>query len=137
MIGTQAKLVRDLNATSAAELGSLDYDTIINAYEKICVNFFYAIHEDHALVILSHCVYDMSSEELILRHSAYRSLLSFVEFSALILGQEGKGQQEMTYKLIMHDNGCWTRASIQRIINKFLLKHMGVTLSRETAVKKV
>ncbi|KAG6678404.1 hypothetical protein I3842_14G078800 [Carya illinoinensis] len=132
---SMAKLVHDLNATSAAELGSLDYDTIINAYEKICVNFFYSIQEDHALVILSHCVYDMSSEELILRHSAYRSLLSFVEFSALILCQDGKGQQEMTSKLIMLDKGCWTRASIQRII-KFLLKHMGVTLSGESNVKK-
>ncbi|KAB1206516.1 hypothetical protein CJ030_MR7G000028 [Morella rubra] len=31
-----AKLVHDLNATSAAEIGSLDYDTIVNAHEKIC-----------------------------------------------------------------------------------------------------
>ncbi|CAL9021172.1 unnamed protein product, partial [Prunus brigantina] len=58
-----SKLVQDLNATCNIELGSLDYDNVVNAYEKISVNIFYTIREDHALVILSHCVYDMSSEE--------------------------------------------------------------------------
>ena len=57
----QAKHVHDLNATSATEVGSLDYDVIINAYDKINVDFFYTVDEDQALVILSHCVYDMSS----------------------------------------------------------------------------
>ncbi|PQP94090.1 hypothetical protein Pyn_25909 [Prunus yedoensis var. nudiflora] len=92
----QAKLVQDLNATSNTELGSLDYDNVVNAYEKISVDIFYTIRVDHALVILSHCVYDyMSSEELILRHSAYKSLRSFVEFAALILGQVVNNHCEM------------------------------------------
>ncbi|CAL9007485.1 unnamed protein product, partial [Prunus brigantina] len=58
-----AKLVQDLNATSNTKLGSLDYDNVVSAYEKINVYIFYTIREDHALVILSHCVYDMLSEE--------------------------------------------------------------------------
>ena len=128
----QAKLVRKLNATSATEMGSLDYDAIVDGYNEICIDFFYTVHEDHALVILSHCVYDMSSEELISRHSAYGSLLSFVEFSAQILGQEGKGHQ-----MITHDDGCRTRASILRVRIEFLLNHMGNALSRETTIKKV
>ncbi|KAE8036875.1 hypothetical protein FH972_009508 [Carpinus fangiana] len=131
-----AKLVRKLNATSATEMGSLDYDAIVDGYNEICIDFFYTVHEDHALVILSHCVYDMSSEELISRHSAYGSLLSFVEFSAQILGQEGKGHQEMTCKMITHDDGCRTRASILRVRIEFLLNHMGNALSRETTIKK-
>ncbi|KAB1216916.1 hypothetical protein CJ030_MR4G016071 [Morella rubra] len=131
-----AKLVRDLNATSAAEIGSLDYDTIVNAYEKICVDFFYTVHEDHALVILSHCVHDLLSEELILRNSAYRSLLSFVEFSSLILGQEREGHRGITREMITYDDCSWTRASIHRMANKFLLKHIGDKLSGETTFKK-
>lgn len=131
-----AKLVRKLNATSTTEMGSLDYDAIVDGYKEICVDLFYTVPEHHALVIFSHCVYDMSSEELILRHSAYRSLLSFVEFSTQILGEGGKGDQEMTCKMTTCDDGYWTRESIQRIINKFLLKHMGNALSRETTMKK-
>ncbi|KAH0976929.1 hypothetical protein GBA52_026648 [Prunus armeniaca] len=37
----------------------------------------------------------MSSEELILRHNAYKSLRSFVEFAALILGQIVNNHYEM------------------------------------------
>lgn len=131
----QAKLLQDLNATSVTELGSLDYDKVVNAYEKISVDIFYTVREDHALVILSHCVYDMSSEELILRHSAYNSLRSFVEFAALILGQVD--HCEMPDKMSASDDHCWTRACIQRITNKFLLKHMGNALKRGTSVRKV
>ncbi|KAM1823011.1 hypothetical protein ACFX1X_025378 [Malus domestica] len=129
-----AKLLQDLNATSVTELGSLDYDKVVNAYEKISVDIFYTVREDHALVILSHCVYDMSSEELILRHSAYNSLRSFVEFAALILGQVD--HCEMPDKMSASDDHCWTRACIQRITNKFLLKHMGNALKRGTSVRK-
>uniref|UniRef100_A0A803Q1W1 ARM repeat superfamily protein n=1 Tax=Cannabis sativa TaxID=3483 RepID=A0A803Q1W1_CANSA len=83
-----AKLVCDLNATSTVEIGALDYDIIINSYEKISANsanFFYTVPEDQALLILSHCVYDMSSTELILRHSSYGLLLSFLEFAGEVL----------------------------------------------------
>ncbi|KAL5542673.1 hypothetical protein UlMin_010383 [Ulmus minor] len=121
-----AKHVHDLNATSATEVGSLDYDVIINAYDKINVDFFYTVDEDQALVILSHCVYDMSSEELILRHSAYRLLLLFVEFSALILSGDN----------INPDDGNWTKGSLMRIVRNFFLKHMSNAMKGEASFRK-
>ncbi|BFG40983.1 hypothetical protein CerSpe_272570 [Prunus speciosa] len=136
----QEKLVQDFNATSNTELGSLDYDNVVNAYEKISVDIFYTIREDHALVILSHCVYDMSSEELILRHSAYKSLRSFVEFAALILGQVVNNHCEMPVmpdKTLASDNCYSTRVCIQRITSKFLLNHMGNALKRGASIRKV
>ncbi|KAK3004391.1 hypothetical protein RJ639_018254 [Escallonia herrerae] len=68
----------------------------------------------------------MSSEELILRHSAYRVLLLFVEFCGIVLEGEVKP-----------DEGCWSGACIQRLINNFLLKHMGDAMNREASVQKV
>ncbi|KAJ4846039.1 hypothetical protein Tsubulata_002554 [Turnera subulata] len=124
-----AKLLRDFNATSDTEIGGLDCD-IGNAYEKIDINFFCTIQKDHVLVLLSHCVNDMSSEELILRHSAYRSLLSFVEFSALFLGGEVENQNMAT------NGGGWTRASILQAINKFLLRHVGAAMKAGISVRK-
>lgn len=108
-------------------MGGLDYDTIMGAYDKINIDFFYNVQEEHALVILSHFVHDMSSEELILRQSAYRLMLLFVEFCGQILDQEVKSEKE----------GCWSRASIQHIINNFLLKHMGDAMNKEATVQKV
>lgn len=131
----QAKFLRDLNATSATEVGALDYDTIVNTYEKINSNFFYTVHVDQALLILSHCVYDMSSGELILRHSAYRLLLSFVEFAALVLS-EVENNLETAHSRTTGD-GYWTGGSIKRIISKFLLKHLGNAMKGEASVKKV
>lgn len=119
------------------EIGGLDFDTIVNTYEKINVDFFCTTPEEHALIVLSQCVHDMSSEELILRHSAYRSLLSFVEFSPSILGQGGIGHHESVDNMTLSDNSCWTKVSIMRITNKFILKHMGRAMNRETSVKKV
>ena len=81
----QAKLISELNATSVMEMGGLDYDTIVHAYEKMSMEFFYTIPENQALVILSHCVYDMSSNELTLRHSAYRSLVSLLNSPSKLL----------------------------------------------------
>ncbi|KAK0579383.1 hypothetical protein LWI29_025507 [Acer saccharum] len=127
-----AKLVHELNATSASEMGGLDYDTIINAYKKIGVDLFYTREEDHTLLILSHCVYDMSSEELILRQSAYRSLLAFVEFSSRILD----GEKIYDHEVQIINKSCWTRTSIQQVINKFLLKHVGEAMRRGSKVKK-
>ncbi|KAL6970989.1 hypothetical protein U1Q18_030668 [Sarracenia purpurea var. burkii] len=121
-----AKLVRELNSTSAMEMGGLDYDTIISAYEKINKDFFYTVGEKHALVILSHAVHDMSSEDLILRQSGYRSLLSFVEFSGEILDRE-----------LVSDDQCWSEVCIQRIINKFLFRNMGDAMSKGAPVQKV
>ena len=107
-------------------MGGLDYDRIINAYEKINKDFFYTVREKHTLIILSHAVYDMSSEELILRQSGYRLLLSFIEFSAEILHQELK-----------FDDVYWSEACIHQIINKFFLKHMGDAMNKEAPTQKV
>lgn len=128
-----AKLVSELNATSAVEMGGLDYDSIVTAYDKIGIDLFHTIEVDHSLVILSHCVRDMSSDEMILRHSAYRSLLSFVEFSSLILNRERCNTREVMQAV---DDGLWTIGSIQRIINKFILKRMGEAMTRGSSVKK-
>nr|XP_027093891.1 uncharacterized protein LOC113714274 [Coffea arabica] len=115
-----------MNATSAMDIGSLDYDTIIGAYEKINGEFFHTVGKEHALIILSQSAYDMSSEELILRQSAYRLLLCFVEFASEIVELKDKS-----------DQGCWTEAPIQHIVTSFLLKHMGNAMNRETSVQKL
>ncbi|KAA3480361.1 small subunit processome component 20-like protein isoform X2 [Gossypium australe] len=131
-----ARHVRQLNATSAFELDELDYDTIGQAYEGIGIGFFHSVPVEHALLILSQTVYDMSSDELILRHHAYRLLLTFLDFSAKILGQEVTDHHETAEEIMTVDEGCWTRACVQCIINKFLLKHMGDAISRGTSVRK-
>ena len=59
------------------------------------MEFFNNISENQALVILSHCIYDMSSNELILRHNAYKSLVSSAEFSVQTLRLEVKSDREM------------------------------------------
>ncbi|XP_062109162.1 uncharacterized protein LOC133819824 isoform X2 [Humulus lupulus] len=128
-----AKLVCDLNATSTMEVGALDYDTIINSYEKISANFFNTVPEDQSLLILSHCVYDMSSGELILRHSSYRLLLSFLEFAAEVLSHV-ENNLEMPHSKKTGDD--WAVGSIKRIINKFLLKHLGNAMKGEASLKK-
>ncbi|XP_050365350.1 uncharacterized protein LOC126783867 isoform X2 [Argentina anserina] len=131
-----AELVQDLNAISQTEVDSLDYDRVLDAYEKITVDMFSTIREDHALVILSHCVYDMSSGESTLRHRAYDTLLSFVEFSSLILSKVGKDESEMPDTMLASEIHCWTKGCIQRIISKFFLKHMANAMKRGTAVRE-
>ncbi|OMO49638.1 Down-regulated-in-metastasis protein [Corchorus capsularis] len=131
-----ARYVRQLNANSAFELDELDYDAIGKAYEEIGMGFFHASPVEHALLILSQCVYDMSSEELILRHHAYGLLLRFLEFSAKILDQEVTNHHETAEEMMVDEKGCWTRASIQRIINKFLLKHMGNAIIQGISARK-
>ncbi|MCD9558563.1 U3 snoRNP protein [Datura stramonium] len=120
-----ANLLRELNATSTVELGDLDYDTVIAAYEKISADFFRTVPEEHVLIILSHAIHDMASEDLILRQSAYRLLLSFVEFSSQMLGKELKSEQE--------SSGTW----IRHILSNFFLKHMGTAMNKEDTVQKV
>ena len=132
----QAKLVHDLNATSAVEVGGLDYDVIVSTYEKINIDFFYTVDVDKALVILSHCVYDMSSEELILRHSAYQLLLLFVQFTKLVL-EEDHTSLEMPCKMTTTDYGNWTKGSVKRMISKFFFKHLGNAMKEEASVRKV
>ncbi|XP_057768678.1 uncharacterized protein LOC130988750 [Salvia miltiorrhiza] len=122
---TLAKVLRELNATSAMEMGGLDYDKVLSAYEKVNVNFFYTIEKEHALPVLAHAVNDMSSEEMILRQSAFRLLLSFVEFCGEILSGS------------LESDEIWSRASIQPIVNNFLFKHMGNAMNKEGASRKV
>lgn len=121
----QAKILRELNATSEVEMGGLDYDKILAAYDMVNVEFFYTIREEHVLPILAHSVHDMSSEEMILRQSAFRLLLSFIEFSGEILNGSSKSDH------------VWSEASIQHIVNNFLLKHMGNAMDKDNSVKKV
>lgn len=132
----QAKLIRELNATSATEMDDLDFDSIINAYDRISADYFFGVTEDQSLVILCHCIFDIKSEELILRQSAYKSLLSFVEFSALIM-REGEKAQDLPLRTVAVNENRWTDVHIQHIVNKFLLKHMGEALSKGTTMQKV
>ncbi|XP_004492742.1 uncharacterized protein [Cicer arietinum] len=127
-----AKLLRQLNTTST--LGWLDHDAILNAYKVINADFFRNVQVEHALLILSHCVHDMSSEETTFVCSAQSSLLSFVDFSALILCQEGNSEQELS--VMQNTDGCWTKSCIQRITKKFLLKHMVDAMDGPLAITK-
>ncbi|XP_020226475.1 small subunit processome component 20 homolog isoform X2 [Cajanus cajan] len=127
-----AKLLRQLNATST--LGWLDHDAVLNAYSVINTDFFRNVQVEHALLILSHCVHDMSSEETTFMCSAHSSLLSFVDFSALILCQEGNSEVQLS--LMKKTDNCWTKSCIQRITKKFLLKHMADAMDGSLSVKK-
>ncbi|CAL0327253.1 unnamed protein product [Lupinus luteus] len=127
-----AKLLRQLNATTS--LGWLDHDTILNAYSSINTDFFRTVQVEHALLLLSHCVRDMSSEETTFMRSAYSSLLSFVEFSAVILCQDGNSEQELS--IIKNTDDCWTKSCIQRIAKKFLLKHLADAMDGSLSVIK-
>ncbi|PIN21963.1 DRIM (Down-regulated in metastasis)-like protein [Handroanthus impetiginosus] len=121
---TLAKILRELNATSEMEMGGLDYDKILCAYDRVNVEFFYSIQEVHVLPILAHSVHDMSSGELILRQCAFRLLLSFIEFSGQILNVSPRSD-------------LMSEASIRNIVSNFYLKHMGNAMDKEAAVKKV
>ncbi|GAB2295684.1 hypothetical protein Dimus_029838 [Dionaea muscipula] len=131
-ISPLALLLCQLNATSSVEMGELDYDTVVSAYDKIDVHYFANVRVDHALVILSHCIHDMSSEDLLLRHCAYRSLQSFVEFCASVCSQD----QPVSDHIMQVDDSDWTKACIQRLVNKFLLKHMGNIITKGTSDRK-
>ncbi|CAI8597993.1 unnamed protein product [Vicia faba] len=128
-----AKLLRQLNATSS--LGWLDHDVISDAYKNINTDFFRNVEMEHASLILSHCVLDMSSEETTFVCNAQSSLLSFVGFSALILLQEVSSEQELS---VMQNTtrSCWTKSCIQRITKKFLLKHTADAMDGPLSVRK-
>ncbi|KAL2332603.1 hypothetical protein Fmac_013816 [Flemingia macrophylla] len=127
-----AKLLRQLNATST--LGWLDHDAILNAYSIINTDFFRNVQVEHALLILSHCVHDMSSEETTFMCSAHSSLLSFVDFSALILCQEGNSEEQLS--VMKKTDSDWTMPCIKRITKKFLLKHMADAMDESLSVRK-
>nr|CAD1819808.1 unnamed protein product [Ananas comosus var. bracteatus] len=120
-----ATLLRDLNAVSSSELGELDYDARIKAYDTVRQELFPELREEHAVAILSHCVWDMSSEELIFRQSASRALHSFLQFATSILGS--------AESII---SSIWTKASIQRILEKTYLHSMGDAMSKDISIQK-
>nr|XP_043629943.1 small subunit processome component 20 homolog [Erigeron canadensis] len=121
-----AKLLHEFSATSTTEMDVLDYDVINGAYEKINIEFFCSVRKEHALIILSHCVHDMSSHDLILRNGAYRLLLLFVDFCSKILSRE-----------LVSYSGFWSDACIKNTINNFILKYMGHAMNKGTSVKQV
>ncbi|XP_052728331.1 uncharacterized protein LOC108328944 isoform X4 [Vigna angularis] len=127
-----AKLLRQLNTTST--LGWLDHDAILDAYGIINIDFFGNVQVEQALLILSHCVHDMSSEETTFMCSAHSSLLSFVDFSALILHQEENSEEHMS--VTKNTDNCWTKSCIQRVAKKFLLKHMADAMDGSLSVIK-
>ncbi|RZC52306.1 hypothetical protein C5167_020735 [Papaver somniferum] len=129
-----AKFVHDLNAMSMSEMDELDYDTRINAYESVNSGFFYRLRKDHTLVILSHAVHDLSSEELIIRQSAYRLLLSFIQFSSEVLGSDPMDCEEMIEPVVASET--WTKEYVESIIKNFILKHMGEAMSREISIQR-
>ncbi|WVZ05123.1 hypothetical protein V8G54_018469 [Vigna mungo] len=127
-----AKLLRQLNTTST--LGWLDHDAILDAYGIINIDFFGNVQVEQALLVLSHCVHDMSSEETTFMRSAHSSLLSFVDFSALILHQEENSEEHMS--VMKNTDNCWTKSCIQRVAKKFLLKHMADAMDGSLSVIK-
>ncbi|XP_043723794.1 small subunit processome component 20 homolog [Telopea speciosissima] len=132
-----AELVRELNAMSSSEIDEVDYDTRVSAYEKINPKYFEIAREEHAMVILSHCVFDMSSEDLILRQCGTRSLLSFIQFAPKVLCSGAQDWQQVPESAGALDSDvCWTKESIQRIVKKFLLKHMGDAMIKEISIQR-
>uniref|UniRef100_J3L1D9 Uncharacterized protein n=1 Tax=Oryza brachyantha TaxID=4533 RepID=J3L1D9_ORYBR len=131
-MSTLARLIRDLNAVSTSELGELDYDTRIKTYDMIQPKSFLDMREEHVGAILSHCVYDMSSEELIFRQSASRALQSFLEFSASVMNNESKH----TIETEDNSSGICTKGSIQHILEKTYLRNMGVAMSKDISTQK-
>ncbi|XP_020586518.1 small subunit processome component 20 homolog [Phalaenopsis equestris] len=139
-----ARLLRDLNAVSFMDIGELDYDTIISAYEKINPELFSLLEVNHTLLILSHCVYYMSSDELILRQCASKSLLAFIQFASSYLKTESniffthdaEGKQASCAALETCGKSNWTKACILLIINDVLLKNMKEALTKEISIQK-
>ncbi|XP_020699901.1 small subunit processome component 20 homolog isoform X1 [Dendrobium catenatum] len=139
-----ARLLRDLTAVSSMDIGEFDYDTRISAYEKINPELFSFLGVNHALLILSHCIYYMSSDELILRQCASKSLQAFVQFASSYLKTDAKNSYT-------HDAVCnqssgpavetsietnWTKACILWIISDVLLKNMKEALTKEISIQK-
>lgn len=143
-----AKLVRELNAVSSSDIDELDYDTRSGAYNVIRPQLFSQLRVDHAVVVLSHCVYDMSSEELIFRQSASRSLQSFIEFASSILSRDVKDSQEMlshdraglvTKNLVpdtVDNSTTWSNSCIQQIIKRTFLQNMGKAMGKDISIQK-
>ncbi|WVZ69932.1 hypothetical protein U9M48_018646 [Paspalum notatum var. saurae] len=134
-----ARFIRDLNAVSTSELGELDYDTRLNTYDKVKPQLFLGLTEEHVDAILSHCVYDMSSEELILRQSASRALQSFLDFSASVMNN---GESKYSIETADDKSGeintrnICTMGCIQKILEKTYLHNMGIAMTKDISIQK-
>ncbi|XP_062230251.1 uncharacterized protein LOC133927941 isoform X2 [Phragmites australis] len=133
-----ARLMQDLNAVSTSELGEVDYDTRLDAYDKVKPHLFLGMKEEYVGAVLSHCVYDMSSEELIFRQSASRALQSFLDFSASVMNNESKYSIE-TADIKPGENDTrdiCTKGCIQQILEKTYLHNMGVAMTKDISIQK-
>lgn len=122
-----------MNETS---IEGLDFDTVLRAYGRISVDLFRSIGIEHALLILSQGVYHMSSDDLILRDSAYQSLCTFIQFSSQIVKHKMKDGQVLSGLPAVQSDDCWTLSSIQHIVGKFLINHMGNAMKRQAPIRK-
>ncbi|KAM3330839.1 hypothetical protein ACQJBY_027135 [Aegilops geniculata] len=133
-----ARLLQDLNAVSTSELGELDYDVRIRAYDMVQPQLFHGMQEEHIGAILSHCVYDMSSDELIFRQSASRALQSFLGFSASVMNSDpGSSVETATVKPgDSNSRNICTKGRIQQILERTYLHNMGTAMSKDISVQK-
>ncbi|WOK99438.1 small subunit processome component [Canna indica] len=143
-----ARPLHELNAVSSSISGELDYDTRMKAYNTIGPELFSKLKVEHAMLILSHCVYDMASEELIFRQSASRALLSFIDFAALVLNNIEDNSSEMllddaaqeisTSQILEKREGTykWTKSCIKQIINTTFLHNIGDAMTKDISVQK-
>ncbi|TVU34273.1 hypothetical protein EJB05_16104 [Eragrostis curvula] len=133
-----ASLMRDLNAVSTSELGEVDYDTRLAAYDKVQPRLFLGMRDEHVGAILSHCVYDMSSEELIFRQSASRALQSFLDFSASVMNNDSKYSVETADIEPEESNtkSINTNGRIEQILEKTYLHNMGVAMTKDISIQK-
>ncbi|KAG5385531.1 hypothetical protein IGI04_037001 [Brassica rapa subsp. trilocularis] len=119
-----AKCVSDMNATSPMEVDDLDYETIMDAYAKIDVDFLNESSEQDMMIILSQSLYNMASKEVMLKDCACNLLCTFIEFSASILSQEASAHSN-NGKEVSKSVARWTGDRVLWIMNKFILKHIG------------
>ncbi|KAJ4916552.1 ARM repeat superfamily protein [Raphanus sativus] len=124
-----AKCISDMNATSPMEVDDLDYETIMDAYAKIDVDFFNESSEQHMMIIISQSLYNIASKEVTLRDCACNLLCTFIEFSASILDQEASAHSDIG-KEVSKSVASWTGDRVLWIMNKFILKHIGDAVNK-------
>ncbi|KAG0488452.1 hypothetical protein HPP92_007263 [Vanilla planifolia] len=135
-------LLQKLNAMSSVDIGELDYDTRVIAYETISPELFSSHVADHALVILSQCIYDMSSDELILRQCASKSLLAFIHFASSLLKKDTENSLADGAACKEAPTGVetgqlnWTKAGIQWVIKSIFLKNMKESMTKDISIQK-
>jgi U3 small nucleolar RNA-associated protein 20 len=98
---------------------------------------FLGLTEEHVGAILSHCVYDMSSEELILRQSASRALQSFLDFSSSVMNNDVSKYSIDDKSRENNTRSICTMGCIQKILEKTYLHNMGVAMTKDISIQKV